>query len=521
MGLTCEVARKTFNSFCSFLSLLLLKFSIIVLYETWLTEHIDFGFDIPGYKHIDIYRNNFGGGIKVFYCDEFQVEIIKNLSFCSNILEVLTFKLFKNGIRYIVCTIYRPPHSNPNLFIDVLMNGILNNFTSSDRVLIVGDINFNLFNPLKLRYIDDFINSLLCISFFPIITIPTKLNDNSIVTRFSLIDQIWSNFKYGYDHISGVIRFSLTDHYPIFYVFKDKSSNHVVETIKCRLINQVTITKFIESVNNFSFDEVLDISDVNDAFSRFYKYLFNLYDKAMPVVTRKIKKKTHKAPWITKKLKICIKRKYYLYNLYRRGLIRKREFNVYKNVLVYVTNKIKKLYYMKKFENSRDVRNTWKDLNSLLRRSGGAGELLLVDDRGVDVSRNRIPNHFNRYFTGVVSRLIAGLPREVDWHYFRRIPTVLQSCIFVPTHFNEINEIISNFSNKGNALFDIKSKILKLISCRVIPFLVFFYNKCISEGIYPDILKIARVVPIYKAGCHKEVTNYRPISILPIINKDF
>ena len=39
------------------------------------------------------------------------------------------------------------------------------------------------------------------------------------------------------------------------------------------------------------------------------------------------------------------------------------------------------------------------------------------------------------------------------------------------------------------------------------------------SGIFPDMLKIANVTPIYKKYDKKQVTNYRPISVLPVVSK--
>ena len=43
-----------------------------------------------------------------------------------------------------------------------------------------------------------------------------------------------------------------------------------------------------------------------------------------------------------------------------------------------------------------------------------------------------------------------------------------------------------------------------------------------KEGIFPDILKIGRITPIYKnKGSKQNFNNYRPISILAIFGKIF
>jgi hypothetical protein len=46
-------------------------------------------------------------------------------------------------------------------------------------------------------------------------------------------------------------------------------------------------------------------------------------------------------------------------------------------------------------------------------------------------------------------------------------------------------------------------------------------NKSISLGKFPEKLKVAQVVPCYKKSNALDKSNYRPVSILPVISKFF
>ena len=50
------------------------------------------------------------------------------------------------------------------------------------------------------------------------------------------------------------------------------------------------------------------------------------------------------------------------------------------------------------------------------------------------------------------------------------------------------------------------------------PSLASIINFSIQHAQFPDILKVAKIVPIHKHGAKHEPSNYRPISILPVIS---
>ena len=44
-------------------------------------------------------------------------------------------------------------------------------------------------------------------------------------------------------------------------------------------------------------------------------------------------------------------------------------------------------------------------------------------------------------------------------------------------------------------------------------------NLSLSEGVVPDELKISKVTPLYKADNETIISNYRPVSVLPVFSK--
>ena len=46
-------------------------------------------------------------------------------------------------------------------------------------------------------------------------------------------------------------------------------------------------------------------------------------------------------------------------------------------------------------------------------------------------------------------------------------------------------------------------------------------NCCLSNGIFPSKLKLAKVIPVFKKGAPDQLNNYRPISLLPSLSKIF
>ena len=183
---------------------------------------------------------------------------------------------------------------------------------------------------------------------------------------------------------------------------------------------------------------------------------------------------------------------------------------------------MKRRYHMNEFEKCRmNSKKTWFNINTLLGRGGREPVRVVVTEEGSVIGGPEVPRAFNNFFINIVSRLTLGLPQGINFACFDGIRRIDQTCFLIPTDESEVSAILRSMPDKGNSLCDIKPSILLLILDTVAPLIAHLYNMCIEVGVYPDILKIGRVIPVFKSGDEKSMSNYRPITTLTTINKIF
>ena len=73
------------------------------------------------------------------------------------------------------------------------------------------------------------------------------------------------------------------------------------------------------------------------------------------------------------------------------------------------------------------------------------------------------------------------------------------------------NKAIGDDGLSGNIIMDVYDSI------KVILFKIF--KASLEEAVFPEKLKIAKVIPVFKKGDKENIENYRPISILPVFSK--
>ena len=93
--------------------------------------------------------------------------------------------------------------------------------------------------------------------------------------------------------------------------------------------------------------------------------------------------------------------------------------------------------------------------------------------------------------------------------------------------FNKIDELYVQRlidklnTNKATGIDGIPTKLVKIAAPAISNPLTKLINASFEQGLFPDRLKIAKVKPLFKKGSAKLMSNYRPISILPVFSKIF
>ena len=86
----------------------------------------------------------------------------------------------------------------------------------------------------------------------------------------------------------------------------------------------------------------------------------------------------------------------------------------------------------------------------------------------------------------------------------------------------KLKKVENTFPSKTSSSFDgLSMKILKLIFPNIATVLPAIINKSFMLETFPNMLKVARMVSVFKGGANDKIVHYRPISILPIAYQKF
>lgn len=146
--------KKNFNEFQVGINRIADDLDLIMFVETNISDYENNLFQINGF-HAEFKNrpNKRGGGIAVFINQKVAYSI-KSMDFES--FEIMALTITKHSIETTMLIIYRPPRlTNCTAFLKEL-NKLINTFRNTANLMVVGDINIDLFkrNAESSKYLD-------------------------------------------------------------------------------------------------------------------------------------------------------------------------------------------------------------------------------------------------------------------------------------------------------------------------------------------------------------------------------
>ena len=169
------------------------------------------------------------------------------------------------------------------------------------------------------------------------------------------------------------------------------------------------------------------------------------------------------------------------------------------------------------------MKKLWSGIRSIVNisdnKTGVNISHLLQDGKAID-DPQKMANIFNKFFVNVSKKITSTIPRtrKSPLDYLKHSN---DKSFFLSSVAPEEVECLINSLQDGKAAgpYSIPVKLLKIISHQIsIPFCMIINDSFLS-GIFPNKLKIAKVIALYKKDSRDNPTNYRPISLLSVFSK--
>ena len=130
-----------------------------------------------------------------------------------------------------------------------------------------------------------------------------------------------------------------------------------------------------------------------------------------------------------------------------------------------------------------------------------------------------ISNAFNNYFVTIGLQLTNTINiNKNPWTY---INSTMNSILIPYINEKDITQVVNSLKHSSAGWDFIPASIAKQSIQSYIKPLTGHINSSFQNGIFPDELKMAKVIPIFKHGNKTDIANYRHISVLSSFFKDF
>lgn len=506
--------RRNYDSLTIYLNGLVRQYKIIVLTEVWIKDGEEDRYQLQGYDTLLQPRSDNKAGGVVIYVDSDLHYTRRLVSLQTAEVINVVFEVTNSSLTYNISLygIYRNCKysffSFKNEFETILQQ-------SADPTIIIGDMNICTLHTRGSG--EEYLNTIAAYGFESKINVATRVTDRSS----SCLDHVLIRNSKHFQFESEVIELDITDHYAL-----QVSISNCIRTenkIKyCKIIDYEMLKRQLLLAD---WSPVIDNYEINMCVSQFYK-IYNdcvLSSCYLKKLNSKVRKRNE---WISNELIQIVNNKNKAFNEFKKNRNNVTLKNEYNRLAVIVKKRIRKeklTYYSDLVRNCcGDSKKYWNVIRKIVRSKNPKLDVININGLMVNVENNEyaVANHFNEYFSNVVSNLKfdefgSDMFFEEDVHY-----DILKSEFII--NRDDIENCIRTMKNKKSSGVDgISILTIKNNLAVFVPLLHDIFVKSLQQGIVPTQFKTACVVPIYKSGSAAEVSSYRPISVISTIAKIF
>ena len=450
--------------------------------------------------------------------------------------------ILPNRKNLIVGCVYRhgsgiPIRDFTSKYLEPIMEKIGN---EKKECMLMGDFNVDLLKTTDNNAAGDFYNMFSSYFFTPFVLQPSRLRSKT------LIDNIFFN-SLEYSSFSGNLLYELSDHLTQFLILEGFAKERSLPEFNMFKRNYKNFheAEFEETViNGINWEEIcmFRLRSPDVSVKNFFDTLNFHLDEMAPF--EKVTLKQYKLmlkPWITPELlKKCDERNILLKSIKEESdpIVLSQLRIQYKNLRNLITDekkRNKKAHFAEKFiENKDNSSKIWKEIRSLVNLKPVKSSTIKILDENQNITSDsqKIANIFNEHYATLGSKVQQKIPtQEGDFNYYldkrdkngKRFINP-DGCTFYlsPVGPSEVDKIIDELNvKKSTGPFGIPVFLLKKFKIFFSFWLSQLVNLSFETGIFPDVLKVAKVNPLHKKESKINHHNYRPISLLSVISKIF
>ena len=461
--------------------------------------------DYPGHKK--------GGGLCLYINDSMRWSEYTHQNCSTKDVECQWIEIRNlHQKRLVIANVYRPPQGCFNRFCQYFLDAFdsLNDLDSKELV-IIGDCNVNYLetNDAKTKKLKDM---LKITGLRQYINKPTHFG-----RKDSCLDLILSNSS-SID-LSGTYSVNISDHDMVYLTRRKKKLEKSKLTFLGRSYRKYSKDQFVQRLLDEDWNDFDSQEDVNIAWNIMYQVIRRNIDAMCPMKIFRIA--SSKSPWISNDLLEIIQDKNSQLDRAKRtkrldDWQLARQMRNECNLLV---KRAKARYIQEQAEqDSKDPKKFWKNISDILPNCKNLkAPINLVDTTTkLPVPENDTAAFINNFFVDIGPRLAE---QHVEpWVYKGKISET--SLDEVTVTLMEVDKACKSIDiSKSSAIDGLSSKIIKDAFIALCDKLTKLFNLSLNSGKFPDAWKLATVIPLQKEGDKSDVTNLRPVSLLPLPGK--